>query len=371
MTCSPGRVMNKKRLIIDKVYETFRESIFDAVPPIHQAQLIDFQKTEFGKYSLQQNEIFNQWMYQENDANKRLYCMQNQQVVAHQSAIAIKLKLGDKVVNAAYAIDLKVCEKWKSKGVGVAMVGALMNRFDVLIGLGVSDEAKKMFERQGWQNLGRLNFYLKPMNVNGLKTNRIGASPIYHIRDFMALACSRMIDIYKNFWLPSIKLTPITEFDQRHQELCESLQTEQMNSLERSQVFLNWRFCQYPGKPAYEKYQYISDTGELEGFIVLKESLWAGKRTLKVVELQTHDKLLPLFINESVKIAKIRKVDLLIFHGLDQKLEETLEKHLFYKRSHGARFLAYSNQPALKTKIAEINHWQVHNCESDMDICFR
>ncbi len=359
--------MDKQRLIIDRIYSQFKNSIYDNALGLHPKQLLEFQKTEFGEASRQQDVKFNRWMYHDNSDNKCLYCVQDKRVVGHQGAIPIDLKLGDCSVKAAYAIDLRVNSDWKMRGLGVALIGTLMNQFDVLIGLGISDEAKKMFLRQGWHDLGQLSFFLKPMTLQGVASRNPSASPVEKIRNISALAYSKIVDYYQNIVARKIDLVPNSKFHQQHQELSEKLQPNSANYAIRDSDFLNWRYCRFPGQSFYEIYDYYSNSGKLDGFVVIKESFWNGKKSLKVVELICDSSLISGFLNKVVRMANERKVDIILIHCLNPVLTSKLKKHTFYQRPYGSNFMVYSNQSELNSRINEISAWQVVFGESDMD----
>ncbi len=364
------KLKNRQQLIANRIYHQYRDAIFDSMPAQHQKQLLEFQQAEFGIDSRQQNIKFNEWMYQDNSDNQRLYCLQNQHVVGHQSAIPVELKLGDLCVNAAYAIDLRITNEWKMKGLGVAMIGALMDQFDVLIGLGISDEAIKMFKRQGWHDLGQLHCYMKPININFIKSENSKTGMKKKIRNILALAFSVIVDRYKKMVTRNIILTPNSKFTQQHQDLYEKLTSHSVNTVKRGSKFLNWRYCDFPGRACYEIYDYYSDTGKLDGFTVVKESFREGKKTLKVVELIANTDLLACFINELVKMAHKKKMDIILFQFLDPVLRTELKKHAFYKIESGANFMVYNKDQKLNVKINEIRNWQVSYGESDLDFSF-
>jgi len=364
--------MNRQQIIIDRIYNQYKDSIFDDVPAAFSNELHEFQLSEFGENSRQQNAEFNQWMYLDNTENKRLYCMIDNQVVGHQGAIAIDLKIDDLRVKGAYAMDLRIADKYQMKGLGVAMIGALINRFDVIIGLGISDNAKKMLIRQGWHDLGHLNIYMKPMTRQGLKLSNSKMTLLENIRNTLAMTFSKIVDFYQDIITRKITLTPNEMFSQKHQELSQKLQSNSKNVAIKTNEYFNWRYSNFPGKFKYKLYDYLSDSGELEGFMVLREAIWNGKKTLKVVELVAQQNMMSPFIIALVKIAKTMNVELILFHCLNPVLATELKKHLFFQRSGagGSNFMVYSNKEELNNRINEIDDWQVSFGESDMDFNF-
>jgi len=362
--------MSKRRDFIERTYQRFKSSLFDTVPAAHEQALADFRMSEFGVRSLQQIPDFNRWLYRKNSANVRYYCFDGGQVVGHQAAMGVDLKLAGRTVKAAYAIDLKVRADWKMKGLAVAMTGALMNRFDILIALGVSDDAYKMFKRQGWQDLGCLNFYIKPMTPKGAERNNTSSSLSSWWRNGTAFFLSKVADISVNNLARRANVKALDSFTREHEALCEALYGQHSNQIKRSEHYLNWRFCEFPGKNPYRIFEYRLKNQNLVGFMIVKECHWHGKKALVVVELQAYSEHIRTLVNESIQMAKSKSVDVLLYQCIDSNLEKRLKRSLFYQRPYGDRFLVYCEQEELIPMVCDISNWQVSYSESDMDFCF-
>ncbi|TQV88914.1 GNAT family N-acetyltransferase [Aliikangiella coralliicola] len=362
--------MNKQRMIIDRFYQNFKDSFYHDVPVKHPDALSDFRKAEFGEKSLQEKDCFNQWMYQQNQNNQRIYCYVDDQVVGHQSAMKVDLKVGDKVVKAAYATDLRVRPEWKMKGLGVALMGKLINDYDVVISLGVSDEAYKMFKRQGWIDLGKTNFYLKPLTIKGLFSKDAPMTPAIRLRNYLALVYSKMNDLICSIVSPSLELAPFTQFNDSHEKLCELTTNESKNWVRKNKEYLNWRFFSFPGKYQYEAFQSFDKNGELSGFAVVKKTPWKDREALVIVELHTREDNLDAFVHQLIKKAKQKKVDVVLFQGIEPLVEKALLKRAFFIRPYGDRFIIYNNRPELQDAMKDVANWEISFSDSDMDFCF-
>ena len=309
-------------------------------------------------------------MYHLNQNNKRIYCCVDEEVVGHQSAIEIDLNIGDTVLKAVYATDLRVRPEWKMKGLGVALMGKLINDYDVVISLGVSDEAYKMFIRQGWIDLGKTNFYLKPLTTKGLFSKDAPMTLVVRLRNYLALMYSKMNDLTCSLLSPSINLTPFEAFDESHEKFWDSVSSESKNGIKKSKEYFNWRFFQCPGSPKYEALQSVDENGRVSGYVVVKQAEWKGRSALVIVELQTESNSLDAFIHQIIKLARQKKADVVLYQGIEPKVESALQKRAFYKRPYGDRFLVYNNRPELQEAMESVDNWKVNFSDSDMDFCF-
>jgi hypothetical protein len=363
-------LMKKQRALIDKFYQKYRDSFFDEMPAAHAEELLAFQQEEFGEQAHQPDDDFNAWMYLKNKKNKRIYCFANGQVVGQQSAIATTLVLGDQEHDAAYAIDLRVCPEWKMKGLGVALIGSLMSRYDLLVGLGVSDEAYAMFKRQGWIDQGELNFYLKPVSSGILKPAYTKGSMLLWFRNLAALLYSSAFDLIRMLLPSRFKVSSKTQFTQQHVQLCEKLSCHYTNRMKRDLAYLQWRFCECSAKNAYQIVDCESANGELKGFMVVRQSRWNDLDALLIVELQAEVEAMGSLVSEALRIARSRKVDVVLGQCLDARVEPVLKSSGFIRRKSGTRFLVYCSREDLQQKIQAASDWQVSFSESDLDYSF-
>lgn len=363
-------LMERQRALIDRFYQKYRDSLFDEVPAVHPRELLAFQQEEFGQQAYQQDPDFNDWMYLENKRNERIYCFTDNEVAGQQSAIATTFALGDQEFDAAYAIDLRVRPEWKMKGLGVALIGSLMRRYDVLVGLGVSDEAYAMFKRQGWVDQGELNFYLKPLTAGILKSGYTKGSLLLWLRNLAALLYSSVFGLAKALRPTRLKASPATRFTQQHARLYEKVACHYTNRMKRDLAHLQWRFHDCPDKLAYEIIDCNSANGELKGFMVVKQSRWNDLNALLIVELQAETEAMRSLVNTALRTARSRKVDVVLSQGLDARLEPALKGSGFIKRKSGTRFLVYCSREDLQQRLQAGSDWQISFSESDLDYRF-
>jgi len=358
--------MNRQREIINKFYQSYKETFYNDMPAKHMKPLQDFQKIEFGDDTYQQDINFNNWMYNKNPSNDRYYCLQDNQVVGQQSAIATELILNGKRINAAYAIDLRVRPEWKMKGLGVAMIGALMEKYDVLIGIGVSDEAYKMFMRQGWLDLGSTETFIKPLDMSCLKKRTVKASFSTSLKYFIALLISNLSNFYRKYFSRKSKFKKILNFTKDHEKIVDDSLNKDIISSRKTKEYLNWRFIDFPGINKYENYELI-DNNIPRAFFSIKKTQMNGTDIIIISEIHAEKSDLPTIIDYIVELSIQQQACNIIYNGFDEDIQHTLKSRYFFHRHEGDRFVVYSSKPELEARLMEKGKWKLNYADSDAE----
>lgn len=358
--------MNRQRAIINKFYQSFKETFHNNTPAQHAQSLQDFQKSEFGDNTYQQDINFNNWMYNQNPSNDRYYCLQDNQVVGQQSAIGTELVLNGELINAAYAIDLRIRPEWKMKGLGVAMIGALMEKYDVLIGIGVSDEAYKMFIRQGWKDLGRTETFLKPLDMSCLKKRTLKASFSTSLKFIIALLISNLSNFYRQHFSKKYIFKKILHFTKDHENIVDNSLNNNVISSRKTKEYLNWRFINFPGINKYENYELI-DNNAPRAFFSIKKTQMNGTDIIIISEVHASKSDLPAIIDYIVELSLQKQACNILYNGFDEDIQHALKSRYFFHRHEGDRFVVFSNKPELESALLEKEKWKINYADSDAE----
>ncbi|RDH83789.1 MAG: hypothetical protein DIZ80_06525 [endosymbiont of Galathealinum brachiosum] len=360
--------MNKQRAIIDKFYQKFQNSMHSLVPALDERQLLQFQKDEFGANSYQQNEVFNHWLYTGRSINKRYYCLQNNEVVGQQSAIVVDLIIDNRVLTVAYAIDLRIRPEWKMKGLGVAMIGSLINEYDVVIGMGVSDEAHKMFKRQGWFDLGVVDTLVKPLTMSGFNDQAIDVGLISKLKYISALSLSKISDFYYKYNRPKAVFKKVKAFTSDHERIINDAYDSSAIRIIKDKHYLNWRFINFPDNEHYDVFELIEYNIPV-AFFCVKMAFIDGSDVLIISEIHARLSDIPKVVDRIIELAKSYKASKITYSGLDYAIQKTLKSRCFCNRPYGDRFLVYSNAPELDSILKNKNRWRITNADSDAEFC--
>ncbi|WP_196138867.1 GNAT family N-acetyltransferase [Aliikangiella sp. G2MR2-5] len=354
----------RQKAIIEKFYESFRDSFFDEPEARHPEALKAFQKAEFGEDTLQQLDEFNRWMYEENSRNKRIYAFCEEQVVGQQSAIGLELSVLGEKVPSAYAIDLRVRPEWKMKGLGVAMIGSIMKKYELLIGLGVSDEAFSMFSRQGWKDMGKLDYLIKPVSWRGLLTSKSGG--LDRLKRLAATAYCKLGDWLSRNSHRDFKLSPVDLLDENIDQLYQAYQKSHITYLRNAEE-LSWRYQSFKFTGDYELYELSNNQGVTVALAVLHRIMQDNKQVVMISEIVSEEKYYPHLLCAIDRLLREKPADVISYQGCDKEFVKALKKQRYFERPYGSRFMFYTENEALASKLSDRNKWRVSSGDSDLE----
>lgn len=334
--------------------------------------LVRFLREQFGARSRQQDDAVSNWQYSLRPGSRLFYCRKDGRVVGVQGAIGFELRCDERRFNAAWAVGLRVDEEWKLKGLGVALIGELLQNYDVVVGLGISDEATRMFRRQGWLDVGPLQSFSKPLRAAGLLSARhvvlsqmlrpLGPTVDWGLRAFDALRLRR--DHARSG--RRARIVEIDRFSDRHVAELEAAAGTDGIRVGRSARYLNWRFFDVPCGHPYRVLGVTVD-GRLRGFVATAWGLRNGKHVVTLSEIDCarteRDRLLWQVVREARKSG----ADAVFYQGLDPSLRYELHDHGFIERPDGSRFMVYSRDDQVRRLLGDRSRWHVGLADSDLE----
>ncbi len=362
--------IEKQRKLIDKFYQQYKSDLAEGYPLANETAVVEFQQAEFGRDSIHASTQYNNWLYNLSDKNYRCCFSKDKKVLGQQGSIAFSLNTPEKLIDGAFAIDLRVNNDWKMKGLGVALIGSLINRFELLIGLGISDDAYPMFKRQGWLDLGTVNFYLMPLNFKAFSSpdDKSNESLFLKIRNTIALFCSHFLSLINRIFSKTAALVQIETWNISDVEMLTEVQQNNGTRIQYSTDDLNWRFNNGPFAKQYLKYQ-VQINQKMVGWVVLKQGQWKHKKVMAISEILVKPTLYKQLILAINQMSQKLKCDAIIFQGLNDEFERTMYKLGYYKRPYADRFMIYGSSEILSSFAKTKLHWKIHFAASDMDFC--
>lgn len=362
--------MNRQRKIIDRLYHQFEKDFCSDSNKLNKHQISEFQRSEFGINSILSDDDFNEWLYIPTAKNQRTFCLSDNQIVGQQSALPSKISLTDKTIDCVCAINLMVKEDWRMKGVGVALMGELINNHELVICLGVSDDAHRMFIRQGWSDMGKTHCFIKPMKLKLTKEYTWATNLLKNILLTCALTLSKMTDFF--FRLFSNRL-PIIEVKNKV-ELDDSMLLAQHPAgkiqFKRDLNYLAWRYFDNPSHRSYQVFRVGNQDSVLPGYFVVKVANYENKKALIISEIEATPKNMSLFVDAIIALAKRKNTDIILYYGLNLELEKKLISRKFYQRPSGDIFVYYSNNKDIEILLSKKENWVIKFSDSDMDFVF-
>ena len=361
--------MNSQRKVVERMVDRFADHIVDCVEESDIDRLMVFQREAFGDDARQSKPRFTHWAYMRLHGSRLSYCERDGDIVGQQGRLRTTLHVGAQAVPAVWATDLRVRDDWKMKGLGVALIGQLLRDYPVVMALGLSEEARKMFRRQGWIVLGRIDALLKPLSPRGFQ--RSGVTPTWSSRalGYVLHWICRPLDLMMTSIAlrtrRDIRIEPVARLDEAFKGLLARRRKRARVSCKRSVGFLNWRFVDCPVAHRYQRFA-LRVGKDLRGFVVLRRAERFGKDVMYIDELIADDdvlrKLVAFVIRESCRLG----VDAVYYEGLGEAVSVALRKWGFLRRDTGHFFVVHTRNDALSPDLADRSNWVLTFADSDM-----
>ena len=258
--------------------------------PPDRPDLETFQRGTFGDGALQLDYAHFQWAFEDvptpdPEGVQFWVCKRNGAVVGQQAGIPFRLKVGERVCRASWAIDLMVAPEWRLRGVGPALSETHSTASEVAVSVGISDAAYKAYKRGGWLDLGGLTTYVRLINLGrcvraSTHDGRISRTLAACGAPFAAAASAGFAGLA---WLRGARLVEVPAFDGRVDGLWAAASPRHAVIARRDQRFLSWRFDRCPSAGRFRRL-YVLRRGELMGYLVLRADRWKGASVGVVVD---------------------------------------------------------------------------------------
>ncbi len=362
--------MNRQRKIINRLCHQFKNDFFPITTKLDQDKVNEFQLSEFGTNSILSDIDFNNWLYSTPISNERVFCLSGDEIVGQQSALQSRLSIDGESIDCVCAINLIVKEEWRMKGLGVALTGDLINNHTLVVCLGVSDVAFRMFIRQGWSDMGKTNCYIKPMKLKFVNDNTPFTNLYKNFRLTLALALSKIIDFRYRIFSEQPSLNRVkNKADLDPNILINNHQSNKIR-FKRSLKYLAWRYFDIPSYRPYLLYTVNYKNKQLPGYLVVKISDYENKKALVISDIEAHTQDMGQFIDAIVILATQKKTDIILYNGFNLALEKILSTRQFYQRPNGDIFVYYCNDDNIANDLSKKENWIIKFSDSDMDFSY-
>jgi hypothetical protein len=226
---------------------------------------------------------FYRWQFAESpDANGRDHCCvaigEDGGIVGVMGLHPQKFRLDGECRHGA-ALTTWVASR-KGVGIGARMLEHLQNRYDVLLGTGITAAALPLYLAAGFRYVASIPRFLKVFRPETIET--FGAS-------------DRLGRKLMRYWAPrdsfSGRVAEVSDWSGAAGVVAEAL--DGANHYARSASHLEWRFCRHPVFP-YRCFIVESDAGR--AFVVLKIEILPEFSIANVVECCADDRMMPTAI---------------------------------------------------------------------------
>ena len=236
---------------------------------VNSSQIMDFYKTHWQRKIALSDKAFHAWQFEDavenRGANTCVVALNDERLVGVMGLNKRIFSNGDQCLNGAELTTWVVDKEFKGTGPGAKIIKFITNNFEVLFGMGISQDALPIYLRSGFHYLRYIPRYIHVTD----------AKKILEISDCASYATK----LVKN---PShepsnVKGEEISWKNQSHAPIVEG------SHFSRSLEDLVWRYDSHPYYK-YKSYKTTSIDGEV-GYVVLREEITDDIRMLHVIDI--------------------------------------------------------------------------------------
>lgn len=345
--------------------------------PEDRARLEAFQQEMFGPDSRQARQDYFHWLYEENPTAQPdevpLWILERKgKVVGQQGSIPFPLHVRDRVLSGQWAVDLMVRPEWRLRGLGPALSAAQVDSGDVSLALSVSDDAHKAFVSAGWTDMGKLPFFVRPIDGTRLLAEQGAPWWLLELAKVVpqgtlgatAWAVSRVLET-----LGSCHLETIEAFDARADAIWEAGRVDYPIAARRDHHQLRWRFDRGAHRGRYHRWYLVRD-GRAVGYVVTRIEKWHGLPMGRIVDHFCPLRWTAALLGEVVEQLHEQGVVAVFYEGLDRRAERVLLALGFVPGPPVTRFMfkVHNPQPEAASWLADPAHWFVTDGDADREL---
>lgn len=270
---------------------SYEERLLAAVSrstPAEREELLAFRAGMYGAQSPYADPAWVRWLYDEAPhaavTGPTLWTYRHDARIHGQiGEITTKLRVGAGERDFGWMLDLMVSPAHRARGIGAALPKVVHRRAGAAGGTEVSDGAQKSFARMGWQHLGTLPRWVRPMRsaafLRGRTDSRLAglfAAPLDVASSVVSLA-ARVRTLGR-------RLAPLPTFDERADRVWQRCAPLWPVIARRDRAWLAWRWDTCPDRRGARAFSF-ERRGEPLGWVVVRVGEERGLRAGHIVDL--------------------------------------------------------------------------------------
>ena len=339
--------------------------------PHDTTALREFQREYFGEHSRQVDDAFEDWLFARNPHARGptlWVCKRDGVVVGQQGVIPVRLKVDDAEHPAAWLVDLMVRTEWRLKGVAPALFASSTEALDVLLGLGVDDDAYRAVRRAGWQDIGRTTYFARPIDPQACGEGLNAPKLVTRLAPRALFSGSARLLGSLAGGVSRTALERVDAFDERIDAIWAAAKNDYPVVVKRDGVHVRWRFDETPQRGLYQRY-YLVRRGVAVGYAVARLTRWRGHTAGTLVDYFAPRKLVtPLLAQLFAELSRQNAVA--VFLDLIDAGTESALKTLGCLRVRQSKRFVYKlpdPQSPLAARLGDRSNWLVTPADADDD----
>jgi GNAT superfamily N-acetyltransferase len=299
-------------------------------------------------------------------------------IVGQQCGLPCQLQIDESSYLASWAVDLYVEPEWRMRGVGPDLSQAHRATCDVAIGANVSDSAYRFYLRSGWLDIGKLQCFARIVDYSRLAkllfsgngalafTMRALCSTAHLAREARLKAAAALDSVEDR--RSSVHAREVRCFDNRVEQLWNSVRRSYAVVVRRDLKYLRWRFDDAPRHAQYRRL-YMIRRETMVGYAVLRMGTLHGLPVGIIVDYFSAPEHYNSLLRQCLAAIREGGAVAALCPTLNAAIETPLRRLGFMRFDPlgKQRLLTYSRLERVRATIADRKNWFVTLGDGDTE----
>ncbi len=289
---------------------------------------------------------------------------EDDKLIAYEGIMPYPLFLFDKDYDGFIYHDTMVDPSQRGKGIGTKLVkDVIQQNPQVSVAVWMNAPNARVFEKCGWKPVNKLFTFVRGYNAAPfIKTKwNIHNDMLVQIINSILAVLYKLEKVLYLFTDSRYSVTQINKFDDRVNDLFNSVKKEFRCIIFRTKDILNWKYSKI-NTPKYIKMICTSDDG-LEGYIIFRTRKDKDGKTIATIFdylcSPKKKKVFAALLEKAILEIEKDKPDSIEILCSNQKLNTVLKRYGFIKHTDNEFALKYINHKSIKKseRLAEGENW--------------
>lgn len=340
-----------------------------------ETEVLEFQKRAWPRRRQELLAPRWQWMYVASGrrlaVEPRVWLYRDSEnIVGHNGAIPVKLKVGSAQYLTAWFVETMVLETHRNQAVGSRLLMQASEDLPFSLSLGQTEQMRQINLQLGWLHVAPLATAQLLIHPEAVLKGKLSA-PAAIAAGWGLRATTAVRTMLQRH--TRLDVQQVTRFDVRHDRLWEVAARDILCGVVRDASYLNWKYVDQPGQE-FVRIE-IVDGDTVRGVVVLMfrdaDEAYPYRRGFLVDLLAplSDEKLLRQLVHIASTAAAEREADALFCLHISQRLTQALKQNGFLMREPGRFLLVNPGElpEEARRQVLAGKEWFVTQGDSDID----